>query len=435
MRAYDILKRKRDGLELSEEEIRWFISGYVSGEIPDYQASAFAMAVCIRGMTARETAALTAAMAASGDTVDLSGIPGVKADKHSTGGVGDKTTLVAAPVAASLGVKVAKMSGRGLGHTGGTLDKLEAIPGMRTSLSREEFFGVVRRVGLSIVGQSGNLVPADKKLYALRDVTATVDSIPLIASSVMSKKLAAGSDCILLDVKTGSGAFMKTEAEAETLARTMVEIGRRAGRRTAALVTDMDRPLGRAVGNSLEVAEACETLRGRGPEDLAELCTELAANMIFLAGRGPLEECRRLCRAQIANGQAFRKLLEFVSAQGGNTSVLEDPSKFPRAGAEAVVRAEEGGFLSAMNAELVGEASVMLGAGREKKEDSVDPAAGILLLKKTGDPVKTGEPLARLFAANRQKIQAAEEVFRTALRFAPEPPAPRPLILARVNAE
>ena len=433
MRMYDILKRKRDGFELSEEEIRWFVSGYTAGEIPDYQASAFAMAVCIRGMTARETSALTFAMAASGDTVDLSSIPGMKVDKHSTGGVGDKTTLIAAPIAASLGVKVAKMSGRGLGHTGGTLDKLEAIPGMRTALTREEFFGVVRRVGLSVVGQTGNLVPADKKLYALRDVTATVDSIPLIAASVMSKKLAAGSDRILLDVKTGSGAFMKTEAEALELAHTMARIGEHAGRRTAALITDMDVPLGRAVGNAIEVAEACETLRGRGPEDLTELCTELAACMLFLAERGSLAECRTLARGQIANGQAFAKLKEFVAAQGGRTAVLDDPSQFPRAGAETVVRAEKSGFLSALNAELIGEASVLLGAGREKKEDSVDPAAGIFLLKKTGDRAEQGEPLARLFASCPEKCRAGEELFRSALRFSSEQPAPGKLIRARVN--
>ena len=434
MRVYDILEKKRRGRELTDGEIRFFIDGFVSGAIPDYQASAFAMAVCTRGMTARETSALTLAMARSGDTLDLSTVPGRKVDKHSTGGVGDKTTLVAAPIAASLGVKVAKMSGRGLGYTGGTLDKLESIPGLRTALGLEEFLGLVRRVGLAVSGQTGNLDPADKKLYALRDVTATVDSIPLIASSVMSKKLAAGADCILLDVKAGSGAFMKTLPEALELARAMVRIGRDAGRRTAALVTDMDAPLGYAVGNALEVAEACETLRGRGPEDLTELCVELAAGMLSLADFGGMARCRELARGAIASGAAFAKLREFAAAQGGDVSVLDDPSRFPHAGFRREILADQGGFLCAMDTERVGAACVELGAGRAKKDDAVDPAAGILLRRKPGDRAEKGEPLAVLFASDEPKCRRAEEIFRAAVRFGARPPEPRPLILARVPA-
>ena len=331
MRMYDIIAKKRDGGELTEEEIKFFIRGYVAGEIPDYQASALLMAIYFKGMTAKETAQLTMSMANSGETVDLSSIDGIKVDKHSTGGVGDKTTLIVAPIVASLGVRVAKMSGRGLGHTGGTIDKLESIPGMQTSIDREEFFSIVRKVGVSVIGQSGNLVPADKKLYALRDVTATIDSIPLIASSIMSKKIAAGSDCILLDVKTGSGAFMKTFDDSIRLAEAMVSIGEHVGRRTVALITDMDRPLGDAIGNSLEVCEACETLKGRGPNDLATVCTELAANMLYLAGKGTVGECRKAAADQMKNGAGFAKLKEMVAAQGGDTAVLDDYAKFQQA--------------------------------------------------------------------------------------------------------
>ena len=360
MRMYEILAKKREGEELTKEEIQFFISGVTDGSIPDYQITALLMAICIRGMTRRETSALTMAMEHSGDTVDLSSLPGIKVDKHSTGGVGDKTTLIAAPIAAALGVTVAKMSGRGLGHTGGTVDKMESIPGLRTALSREEFFDVVRKTGLSVVGQSGNLDPADKKLYALRDVTATVESIPLIASSIMSKKLAAGADKILLDVKTGSGAFMKTQQDAEMLAREMVEIGRSVGRETIALVTDMDVPLGNAIGNTLEILEVCQTLRGHGPQDLTVLCLELASNMALLAGAGDtIESCRAAARKALESGAALQKLCDMVSAQGGDASYLQHPETFSRAPVKHELFADRDGYITHMNAEACGEAAML----------------------------------------------------------------------------
>ena len=435
MRMYDIIAKKRDGGELTDEEIRFFVEGYVAGEIPDYQASALTMAIYFRGMTARETATLTMSMANSGETVDLSGIDGVKVDKHSTGGVGDKTTLIIAPIVASLGVRVAKMSGRGLGHTGGTVDKLESIPGLQTSLDREKFFSIVRKVGVSVIGQSGNLVPADKKLYALRDVTATVESIPLIASSIMSKKIAAGSDCILLDVKTGSGAFMKTAEDSICLAEAMVSIGEHVGRHTVALITDMDRPLGSAVGNSLEVVEACETLRGRGPEDLTEICVELAANMLFLAAKGSLEDCRKAARRQIENGEAFAKLKEMAAAQGGDACVLDDYAKFPQAKVSYEVKAPSAGYLYAMDTQQCGIASVVLGAGREKKEDSIDYSAGILLRRKIGARVEKGDVLAGFRSSSIQKCKEAERVFLDALTIRADAPAEVPLIHARVSKD
>ncbi len=433
MRMYDIIAKKRDGGELTKEEIAFFIDGYTAGRIPDYQASALLMAIYFKGMTARETTDLTLCMAASGETVDLSSIDGVKVDKHSTGGVGDKTTLVVGPVVSSLGVRVAKMSGRGLGHTGGTVDKLESIPGMQMSISREKFFDIVRRVGVSVIGQSGNLVPADKKLYALRDVTATVESIPLIASSVMSKKIAAGSDCILLDVKTGSGAFMKTLDDSIRLAEAMVSIGEQAGRKTVALITDMDRPLGNAIGNSLEVCEACETLKGRGPVDLAAVCTELAANMLFLAGKGSVAECRKAASAQMENGAGFAKFREMVTAQGGDAAVLDDYAKFPQAKIRREVLAETDGWITAMDTQQCGVASALLGAGREKKDDSVDYSAGIVLRKKTGDRVRKGEPLAEFYTSREEKFAQAWHVFRDAVTVGGEAPAPVPLVLARIT--
>ena len=435
MRRYDILAKKRDGGILTDEEIQFFIDGYVSGAIPDYQASALLMAIFLKGMTPHETAALTRSMAQSGDLVDLSSIDGIKVDKHSTGGVGDKTTLIVAPVVASLGVRVAKMSGRGLGHTGGTVDKLESIPGFRTTLDREAFFDVVRRVGVSVIGQSGNLAPADKKLYALRDVTATVNSIPLIASSIMSKKIAAGSDRILLDVKTGSGAFMKTLEDSIALAKEMVSIGEHVGRRTVALITDMDRPLGCAIGNALEVREACETLQGRGPADLTEVCIELAANMLWLAEKGELAQCRSLARQQIANGEAFAKLKEMVQAQGGDTSVLDDPSRFDRSNVCYEVLAQREGFLYAMDTERCGIASMELGAGREKKEDPIDYSAGIVLRKKVGDFVRKGEVLASFYSSEESKCRTAEQTFTQALSIQDARPKQTALIYARVTAQ
>ncbi len=435
MRMYDIIAKKRDGGELTKEEIAYFISGYVKGEIPDYQVSSLLMAIYFKGMTERETAELTLCMAHSGEMVDLSSIDGIKVDKHSTGGVGDKTTLVISSIVASLGVRVAKMSGRGLGHTGGTVDKMESIPGMQTSIDREKFFDIVRKVGVSVIGQSGNLVPADKKLYALRDVTATVESIPLIASSIMSKKIAAGSDCILLDVKTGSGAFMKTEGDSIRLAQAMVSIGEHVGRRTIALITDMDRPLGNAIGNSLEIIEVCRTLQGNGPGDLTEICVELAANMLFLANKGSMEDCRNMARNQIKNGEAFEKLKEMVSAQGGDTSVLEDNAKFTKAKAEYQVLAQHSGYLYSMNTEQCGIASVELGAGREKKEDSIDYSAGIILHKKIGDGVKTGDTIATFYSDSQEKCRSAETLFESAITINDKEPPKVPIIHARVTKD
>lgn len=433
MRMYDIIAKKRDGGVLSDEEIQFFITGYVASEIPDYQASALLMAIFLQGMTPHETAQLTMCMAHSGDTVDLSEIDGVKVDKHSTGGVGDKTTLIVAPIVASLGVKVAKMSGRGLGHTGGTIDKMESIPGLRTDLDRKRFFEIVSSVGCCVVGQTGNLVPADKKLYALRDVTATVNCIPLIASSIMSKKIAAGSDCILLDVKTGSGAFMKTVEDSIKLAQAMVEIGEHVGRRTVALITDMDRPLGCNIGNALEIQEVCSTLHGEGPQDLTEVCLDLAANMLYLAGKGDSVVCKELARGQIANGQGFAKFKEMVGAQGGDTAVLDNPAEFPKAAVEYAVEAEQDGWITAMDTEKCGIASVELGAGREKKGDPIDYSAGIVLLKKTGDCVRKGEPIARFFAADKAKCVSAKRLFEGAVMIGPKSPAPVPMVHARVS--
>ena len=349
MRMYDLIMKKRNGEALSTEEINYMISEYVAGNIPDYQMSAFLMAVYFRGMTEEETLAMTQAVAHSGDMVDLSGIDGVKVDKHSTGGVGDKTSLVIAPIVASCGAKVAKMSGRGLGHTGGTVDKMESIPGMRTSLTQEEFFDVVNKTGLSIIGQSGNLAPADKKLYALRDVTATVDNIPLIAVSIMSKKLAAGNDSILLDVKTGSGAFMKTVEDSIALAEEMVRIGENAGRRTAALITNMDIPLGNNIGNSLEVIEAVNTLNGHGPADFTEVCLNLAGNMLYLAGKGTIENCIEMAKTAIADGSALKRLAAMVEAQGGDPAYILDTENFEKAPYAYEVKAERAGYIVSMN--------------------------------------------------------------------------------------
>lgn len=435
MRMYDIIAKKRDGGVLSRQEIEFIIMGYTNGEVPDYQMSAFLMAVFFRGMTPEETAQMTDAMARSGDVIDLSPIQGVKADKHSTGGVGDKTTLVAAPLAAACGAKIAKMSGRGLGHTGGTVDKMEAIPGMKTSLTQEEFFKQVNEIGIAVIGQSGNLAPADKKIYALRDVTATVNSIPLIASSIMSKKLAAGSDAILLDVKTGNGAFMKTLDDSIALAKAMVEIGEHNGRRTGALITDMGTPLGYNIGNSLEVAEAVDTLRGVGPEDLTAVCLELACNMLVLAGFGTHAECMLKAETAMRDGSGLQKLRQMVVAQGGDVNVIDDPAKFATAAASGTVLAQKDGYITAMDTEHIGIASVVLGAGREKKEDGIDYAAGIILRAKTGDAVRADDVLAELRAADQDKIEKARQMMLAAYTIEDVKPAPVPLIQARVDKD
>ena len=435
MRMFDIIAKKRDGGVLSREELEFAVMGFVNGEIPDYQMSALLMAIYLKGMTDKETAQLTDVMAHSGDMVDLSAISGVKADKHSTGGVGDKTTLVIAPIVAACGVKIAKMSGRGLGHTGGTVDKMESVPGTQTALDRERFFAQVNEIGISVIGQSGNLAPADKKMYALRDVTATIGCVPLIASSIMSKKLAAGSDCILLDVKTGNGAFMKTLEDSIELAKAMVSIGQHNGRKVAALITDMDTPLGHNIGNSLEVIESVEVLKGHGPEDLTEVCYQLAANMLYLAGKGSLADCRRMAEEVVASGAAYEKLKQMFAAQGGDVSVLDDPSKFQKAKFSRPLLAQESGYLVRMNTEMVGNASVCLGAGRITKEDTIDFAAGIVLHKKSGDKVEKGECLATLYADHEEKFAAAEEMFRGALTFGPAPEPLPALVMARVTEE
>ena len=433
MRMYDIIKVKRDGSFLSTEEINFFIEGCTSGDIPDYQTSALLMAIYFKGMNSRETADLTMAMANSGERVDLSAIEGIKVDKHSTGGVGDKTTLVIAPIVAACGVKVAKMSGRGLGHTGGTVDKLESIPGLQTSIERDEFIEIVNRTGLCVVGQSGNFAPADKKLYALRDVTATVESIPLIASSIMSKKIAAGSDRILLDVKMGSGSFTKTYEDAQALANTMVAIGESVGRRTVALITNMDVPLGNAIGNSLEVIEAVNTLKGIGPEDLTEICIILASNMLYLADKGTIEECKKLAKQALYSGDALECLKKMVAAQGGDASYIADTSKFGNARFYRTVTARKDGYITAMDTEKCGIASAMLGAGRAKMEDSIDYAAGIMLENKIGAKVERGETLATMYAEREELFEPAVEEFLGAVEIDGSPAVANKILLGRVE--
>lgn len=428
MRMYDIIHKKRNGGELSEKEIKFFVNGYTDGSIPDYQASALCMAIYFRGMNADETAALTLAMADSGDRIDLSGIDGFTVDKHSTGGVGDKTSLIVAPIVAANGGKVAKMSGRGLGHTGGTVDKLESIPGFRTSLTPDEFIKQVNDIGLCIVGQTGELAPADKKLYALRDVTATVESIPLIASSIMSKKLAAGSQGIVLDVKTGSGAFMKTVEDSERLAEEMVSIGKAAGRKVTALITDMDIPLGASVGNSLEVIEAIKTLKGEGEKNLTEVCLRLAAQMLcMVTGRDDMV-CRKMAKKSIEDGSALNKLREMITAQGGNANVIDNSGAFKQPKFYVDIISEREGYISRTDAERVGIASVILGAGREKKGDPIDPSAGIILKKKTGDFVSKGDVLATFYTDDETRIDVAKREFLDALIFGNEKPSKQKLI-------
>jgi pyrimidine-nucleoside phosphorylase len=436
MRAVDLIHKKRDGGELSAAELNFLIQGYSKDEVPDYQMSAFAMAVFFRGMTAAETAALTMAIAESGDQVDLTPIAGIKVDKHSTGGVGDKTTLILAALAASAGVPVAKMSGRGLGHTGGTIDKLESIPGFRTELAREAFINQVNTIGLSVIGQSGDLAPADKKLYGLRDVTATVESIPLIASSVMSKKIAAGADAIVLDVKAGSGAFMKTVEDAEALASAMVEIGTQVGRVTSAVISDMDQPLGYAIGNALEVMEAIDTLKGKGPDDLTELCLTLGAHMIVLGGKtADIAEAKQILKQKLENGEALAKFAELISAQGGDPAVLEQTELLPQAALTVEVTAEEGGYVGSIQAEQLGLAAMLLGAGRATKEAQIDYAVGLVLRKKVGDAVAAGESLATLHvSSNNATVQEVAERVRQAYGIVSSVPAPKPLLLSIVTA-
>ena len=428
MRMYDVIKKKRDGGVLSSEEIRAFVEGYTNGSIPDYQAAALCMAIYFRGMNDEETTELTLAVRDSGEKLDTSGIKGLRVDKHSTGGVGDKTSLVVAPIVASLGLTVAKMSGRGLGHTGGTIDKLEAIPGFCTGLAVSEFERIVNETGIAIVGQSATLAPADKMLYALRDVTATVDSMPLIASSIMGKKLAADDDCIVLDVKTGSGSFMKELEDSRTLAKLMVAIGKRAGKRISALITDMDRPLGYAVGNSLEVVEAIEALQGKGPEDLVELSLALASQILFLADKGTIEECRALAQDAITSGKALDTFAKMVEAQGGDPEYIYHPEKFAKAPYVREVKVTQNGYIASVNTEQYGLASLLLGAGRNTKEDEIDLSAGYLLKKKTGDAVQAGDTLAVLYASREELFDAAERTLLNATTITADAPEMRPLI-------
>ncbi len=432
MRMYDVIKKKRDGDALSEEEIDFFVKGYTDGSIPDYQAAALLMAISFCGMNDEETLRLTLAIANSGKKLELSNIKGFRVDKHSSGGVGDKTSLVVAPVAASLGVKVAKMSGRGLGHTGGTIDKLESIPGLKTDLSKEDFEKIVNETGLAIAGQSATLAPADKKLYALRDVTATVDVLPLIASSIMGKKLAAADNGIVLDVKVGSGSFNKTVEQASKLARVMVNIGNGAGIKTVALLTDMDKPLGRAVGNSLEVIEAIEALRGKADDDFMELCMALSAEMLSVSGLGSQDECRKLAGRQIENGEALRAFRTMVGAQGGDVKYVDDPSLFA-AGIRRDVQVESDGYITAMDTEKYGLSSLALGAGRSKKDDVIDYSAGIKVLKKTGDEVRRGETVAEMFTSDEIRFGEAERLVLSALTVGKEKPAARPVVLGRIE--
>lgn len=409
MRMVDIIEKKRDGKELTTAEINFFIEGYTKGDIPDYQASALAMAIYFQDMNDRERADLTRAMVESGDTIDLSGIEGIKVDKHSTGGVGDTTTLVLAPLVASLGVPVAKMSGRGLGHTGGTIDKLESIAGFHVELTREQFIDLVNRDKVAVIGQSGNLTPADKKLYALRDVTGTVNSIPLIASSIMSKKIAAGADAIVLDVKTGDGAFMKTQKDAEELAHAMVRIGNHVGRKTIAIISDMSQPLGFAIGNALEVKEAIETLQGKGPKDLTELVLTLGSQMVILAGKAKTtEEAKEMLLNAIHSGKALAKFKDFLTNQGGDASIVDDLTKLPQAKYKIELPAKQSGYISRMVADEIGVASMILGAGRATKEDVIDLAVGLVLHKKVGDKVEEGESILTIYS-NRENVEDVKQ--------------------------
>lgn len=428
MRMIDIIEKKRDGHELTEQEIRFFVDGYTDGSIPDYQVSSLLMAIYFQDMTDQERAALTMAMVESGDQINLSAIEGIKVDKHSTGGVGDTTTLVLGPLVAAVGVPVAKMSGRGLGHTGGTIDKLEAIEGFHVELTSEQFTKQVNELKLAVIGQSGNLTPADKKLYALRDVTATVSSIPLIASSIMSKKIAAGADAIVLDVKAGEGAFMKTIEDAEALATAMVRIGNNVGRKTMAIISDMSQPLGNAIGNALEVQEAIDTLAGKGPEDLTELCLVLGSQMVVVGGKADtLDEARKMLEAVIADGSALQIFKDFIEWQGGNPAVVDNPELLPQAAHQIAIEAQTSGYITYMEADEIGTAAMILGAGRATKESEIDLAVGIVLHKKVGDRVEAGEALAT-FYANSEDITDAKEKFLSNITISEQAVEAPPLV-------
>lgn len=432
MRMYDIIIKKRNGEALSDEEIAYFIKGYTDGTIPDYQASALLMAIYFQGMTEHETAVLTMEMAHSGDMLDLSAIKGMKADKHSTGGVGDKTSLVLTPLAASIGIPVAKMSGRGLGHTGGTIDKLESFPGFTTGISEEQFINNVNTIGIAIAGQTKNMAPADKKLYALRDVTGTVDSIPLIASSIMSKKFAAGADVIVLDVKTGSGAFMKTEEDSIKLAEEMVKIGNNVGRKTLAVISDMDEPLGYAVGNAIEVKEAIDTLNGHGPADLLELCLTIGSLMAIGTGKaGSTEEARRLLIEKLDDGSALKKFAEFVEAQGGDSAPVFNTDLLPQASIVREVTSPVDGYVSHIESDRVGISAMKLGGGRETKESEIDLSVGILINKKVGDSVKKGEKIATLYANDNAKLEAALSELEQSYSYS-QTPVERPELIKTI---
>ena len=410
MNTVELITKKRDGMPLTAEEIEYLVKGYTAGDIPDYQMSAFLMAVYFNGMDKAETVALTQIMRDSGDVVDLTAIEGIKVDKHSTGGVGDKTTLIVGPIAAACGVPIAKMSGRGLGFTGGTIDKLEAIPGYRTSISEEEFMKQVNEKGISVIGQTGHIAPADKKIYALRDVTGTVENLSLITSSIMSKKLAAGSDAILLDVKCGSGAFMKTQEDAEKLAKLMVEIGNADGKKTMAVITDMQQPLGNAVGNALEVAEAVDVLKNKGPEDITELCIALAGMMIYLGNKADSPDAgMQKAQCALEDGRALAKFRDLVEGQGGDPAIIDDHTLMPQAECCLELKAWDNGFITELDAMKIGLASQHTGAGRQRKEDAIDMSAGIVLCKKRGDVVTKGEVICRVYGNDIKKLEKALE--------------------------
>ncbi len=432
LRIYDIIKKKRDGYPLSREEIRYFINGVVSGEIADYQTSAFLMAVYLRGMNYEETTELTLAIRDSGEKADFSGVKGVRADKHSTGGVGDKTSLVVVPAVASLGIKCAKVSGRGLGHTGGTVDKLESVRGFDTGLGKKEFVDAVNEVGCAIIGQTAKIAPADKILYALRDVTATIDSLPLIASSIMGKKLAVGDDVIVLDVKTGSGAFMKTEEESVRLAEIMVEVGKRAGKKTSALVTDMDMPLGRAIGNAVEVKEAIETMKGKGDGRFLSLCAALAAEMLYSAGYGELKDCEKAFYKSINEGKALETFRKMIERQGGDGGVIDDYGKFPAAKFVRDVKAQKTGYIYRIDAEKYGTAACVAGAGRTRAEDAIDFAAGIEIVKTVGEKVGMGETVAKIFSNDENALFEAERIVSSAIEYSESAPDEKPVVIKRI---